>query len=142
MDVLAVEAATRHAAESIRAGSGPLLLEARTYRFRAHSMYDPELYRDKSEVEEWRKRCPIDNFAGNLRRAGIMTENDWTELEATATHQVAQAVDAAEAGACEPVEDLLKDVHTPRVPPPMASETRPEVGDGAERPQGSKLVHP
>ena len=43
-----------------REGGGPHFLELRTYRFRAHSMYDPDLYRDKAEVEEWKKRDPID----------------------------------------------------------------------------------
>ena len=59
MDVLAVEEAARSAAEHVRSGEGPFFLECRTYRFRAHSMYDPELYRDKAEVEEWKKRDPI-----------------------------------------------------------------------------------
>jgi pyruvate dehydrogenase E1 component alpha subunit len=59
MDVLAVEAATRQAVEVVRRGEGPYLLEARTYRFRAHSMYDAELYRSKDEVEQWKKRTPF-----------------------------------------------------------------------------------
>ena len=144
MDVLAVEAAACRAVEAIRAGAGPLLLEARTYRFRAHSMYDPELYRDKAEVEQWKNRCPIESFSCDLRAAGLLTEKDWTELEATATDQVSRAVEAAEAGTWEPVEDLLKDVHTPRVPSPIASETRPELGDSdrAEPSRGSQLVKP
>ncbi|HTT10377.1 MAG TPA: pyruvate dehydrogenase (acetyl-transferring) E1 component subunit alpha, partial [Burkholderiaceae bacterium] len=62
MDVVAVEAATRRAAQSVRSGAGPYLLEARTYRFRAHSMYDPELYRAKEEVELWKARDPILTF--------------------------------------------------------------------------------
>ena len=48
------------AVESIRAGGGPHFLECRTYRFRAHSMYDPELYRERSEVEQWKERDPLD----------------------------------------------------------------------------------
>ena len=59
MDVLAVEAATRAGRRSGAARQRPFLLEARTYRFRAHSMYDPELYRDKDEVEQWKQRDPI-----------------------------------------------------------------------------------
>ena len=113
MDVLAVETAARTAVDTIRAGGGPLLLEARTYRFRAHSMYDPELYRDKAEVEQWKKRCPIENFAAQLRKSGLLVEDDWKRLEASVASEVVEAVAAAEAGAWEPLEDLLKDVHTP-----------------------------
>jgi TPP-dependent pyruvate/acetoin dehydrogenase alpha subunit len=58
MDVLAVEAAARDAVSRVRTGQ-PVFLECRTYRFRAHSMFDAELYREKSEVEEWKKRDPI-----------------------------------------------------------------------------------
>ena len=78
MDVLAVEEAARTAVESIRAGGGPHFLELRTYRFRAHSMFDPELYRERTEVEEWKLRDPILRFTETLiadgrdrrRRAG------------------------------------------------------------------------
>jgi pyruvate dehydrogenase E1 component alpha subunit len=113
MDVLAVEASVLRAAESIRGGAGPFLLEARTYRYRAHSMYDPELYRDKAEVEQWRKRCPIENFTAKLRQSGLLSDDDRKRLESSVAAQVAEAVAAAEAGPWEPVEDLLKDVHTP-----------------------------
>jgi pyruvate dehydrogenase E1 component alpha subunit len=113
MDVLAVEAAVARAVASIRGGAGPFLLEARTYRYRAHSMYDAELYRDKAEVEAWKKRCPIETFAARLRESGLLTEDDWKQLEANAAAEVAEAVAAAEGGAWEPLEDLLKDVHTP-----------------------------
>src|SRR5512145_726238 len=67
MDVLAVKAAVTEAAESVRKTHTPLLLEARTYRFRAHSMYDAELYRTKEEVEEWKRRDPIVLFQRRLR---------------------------------------------------------------------------
>lgn len=112
MDVSAVEAAAVRAIEAIRGGSGPFLLEARTYRYRAHSMYDPELYRGKDEVEKWKQRCPIETFATRLRQVGMLPEDDWKRLEASVAAEVAEAVAAAEAGSWEPVEDLLKDVHT------------------------------
>ena len=115
MDVLAVEAAVVRAIEAIRGGAGPVLLEARTYRYRAHSMYDPELYRDKAEVEEWKKRCPIENFAARLRQSALLTEDDWKRLETRVAADVAEAVAAAETGPWEPVEDLLKHVHSPAV---------------------------
>jgi pyruvate dehydrogenase E1 component alpha subunit len=127
MDVLAVEAATTRAVEAIRAGGGPFLLEARTYRFRAHSMYDPELYRDKAEVEQWKKRCPVENFAATLRAAALLTEDDLKELEAGVVAQVAEAVAAAETGPWEPIEDLLKDVHTPAAGSTSRSNTLAEA---------------
>jgi pyruvate dehydrogenase E1 component alpha subunit len=113
MDVVAVEAAVRNAVAHVRAGNGPLLLEARTYRFRAHSMYDAELYRSKDEVEQWKKRDPIATFTARLRDAGQISDTEIADLEAGVAAEVAEAVAFAEAGAWEPVEDLLKDVYSP-----------------------------
>ena len=112
MDVLAVEAAARRAAETVRGGGGPRLLEARTYRFRAHSMYDPDLYRVKEEIERWKARDPIGLLTAGLRERGLLTDADLATIEASAADEVAVAVAAAEAGPWEPVEDLLKDVYT------------------------------
>jgi TPP-dependent pyruvate/acetoin dehydrogenase alpha subunit len=89
-----------------------MLLELRTYRFRAHSMYDAELYRGKDEVEEWKKRDPIATFAAKLREEGKLTDADREDTEREVVAEVAEAVAFAEAGPWEPVEDLLKDVHT------------------------------
>ena len=116
MDVLAVEAATRRAAEAVRRGDGPFLLELRTYRFRAHSMADPELYRDKREVEEWKRRDPIATFTGRLGEWGLLAEPDVASIEASVAAEVEDAVRFAEAGPWEPVEDLTKDVYTPVAP--------------------------
>jgi pyruvate dehydrogenase E1 component alpha subunit len=115
MDVLAVEAATRRAVEVVRRG-GPFLLEARTYRFRAHSMYDAELYRSKPEVEQWKTRDPILTFQTRLRDWGLLTDGDRDAIEATVAAEIGEAVGFAEAGPWEPVEDLLKDVQTPVTP--------------------------
>jgi len=112
MDVVAVEAATRRAADVVRGGDGPYLLEARTYRFRAHSMYDPELYRTKEEVEEWKGRDPIVTFAARLRAQGVLNDGDLAQIEAEVASEIEVAVSAAEDGPCEPVEDLTKDVYT------------------------------
>ena len=112
MDVLAVEAATREAVEVVRRGDGPRLLEARTYRFRAHSMYDAELYRSKEEVEQWKARDPIPVFARRLREWGLLADADLAALEKDVAAEVAEAVAFAEAGPREPVEDLTKDVYT------------------------------
>jgi pyruvate dehydrogenase E1 component alpha subunit len=112
MDVLAVEAAAQHAATAVRGGGGPHFLEFRTYRFRAHSMFDPELYRDKQEVEEWKKRDPIPAFSASLKELGLLTENDLTQIEQEVATEVAKAVDFAEAGTWEPVEDVTRYVYS------------------------------
>jgi pyruvate dehydrogenase E1 component alpha subunit len=110
MDVLAVEAAARRAAEYVRSGEGPFLLEARCYRFRAHSAYDPELYRSKEEVERWKQRDPIPAFVEVLRGAGLLDGAALERIEAEAAQEIADAVAFAEASPWEPVEDLLRDV--------------------------------
>jgi pyruvate dehydrogenase E1 component alpha subunit len=112
MDVLAVEAAARKAALAVRSGSGPHFLEFRTYRFRAHSMYDPELYRDKREVEEWKKRDPIPNFASLLKAQELLKDGDVAEIEKEVAAEIEHAVAFAEAGSWEPVEDLARFVYS------------------------------
>jgi TPP-dependent pyruvate/acetoin dehydrogenase alpha subunit len=113
MDVLAVEAAVRLAVEIVRSTSAPYLLEARTYRFRAHSMYDAELYRSKEEVERWRKRGPLEIFPRQLRSWGLLDDTEWDALERGVAAEVDAAVAEAEAAAWEPVEDLERDVLAP-----------------------------
>jgi len=117
MEVLAVEEATERAAAVVRAGAGPYFLEFRTYRFRAHSMFDAQLYRDKEEVEEWKKRDPIVTFAQRLQAAGILTEQIMARLETEVWAEVDASVTFAEAGAWEPVEDLAKYVYSERPAP-------------------------
>ena len=112
MDVLAVEAAARKAVESVRTGGGPHFLEFRTYRFRAHSMFDPELYRSRDEVEEWKRRDPVDVFRLKLTAEGILGEDAWAAMEADVAAEVDRAVAFAEAGTWEPVETLTRFVHS------------------------------
>jgi len=111
MDVVAVAAAMRSAVDAVRAGGRPFLLEARTYRFRAHSMADPELYRDKSEVAAWKARDPIATFVARCRAAGVLGDADVGRIEEEVAAELAAAVAAAEAGADEPVGDLTRDVY-------------------------------
>jgi pyruvate dehydrogenase E1 component alpha subunit len=113
MDVIAVEHAARKAAEAVRAGGGPHFLELRTYRFRAHSMYDPELYRDKAEVEQWRHRDPIEMLVGRMRDEGELPDDELAALEDQLAGQIDAAVAAARAAPAEPVEDLTKFVYSP-----------------------------
>lgn len=112
MDVLAVEAATRRAAAAVRRGDGPYFLEYRTYRFRAHSMADPELYRTREEVAHWKERDPIALFVARLRQSALLTDDDLAHIEAAAARQVAWAVDAAERSGHEPVTDLARDLYS------------------------------
>jgi len=114
MDVLAVEAAARQAADYVRGRNGPFLLELRTYRFRAHSMSDPDLYRAKQEIEEWKKRDPIVLFQSRLKDAGLLTESEVAGMEAEVGAEIEEAVRFAESSPWEPVEDLLNDVERRR----------------------------
>ena len=112
MDVVAVHEAVNGALPQVR-GGGPMFIEFRTYRFRAHSMFDAELYRDKSEVEQWKTRGPIHTFSARLKAQGSLSEDEFLALDARAQAEVEASVAFAEAGTWEPVEDLLRDVLTP-----------------------------
>lgn len=112
MDVLEVAKATKEAIEFIRKTSRPYLLEFRTYRFRAHSMYDPELYRKKDEVEEWKKRCPIAIFEKRLNEEDILNVSQLSDIENKVAAEINEAVAFAEEGELEPLEDLKKYVYT------------------------------
>jgi len=116
MDVLAVEEGSRRAVDAIRGGAGPHLLELRTYRFRAHSMYDPERYREKVEVAQWVERDPIDRLRTSLQHSGALSAQNWRDLQSEVDAEVQQAVDFAEAGTLEPVENLTRYVYSDHVP--------------------------
>ena len=115
MDVLAVEQAAREAVEHARSGQGPMLLEMRTYRLRAHSMFDAQLYRDKAEVEEWRARGPLTTLTTRLKAQGLLTEDDFQSLLREADAEVAAAVEFAAAAEWEPVSDLARHVYAEEV---------------------------
>ena len=114
MDVLAVREAAAQAVAEVRAGGGPQFIEFRTYRFRAHSMFDAELYRSKAEVEKWKERCPIRLFSERLRAEGMLDDAALAAIEAQVADEIGAAVAYAEAGNWEPVEDLTRDVYPPR----------------------------
>ncbi|MEU8246489.1 pyruvate dehydrogenase (acetyl-transferring) E1 component subunit alpha [Nonomuraea sp. NPDC048916] len=116
MDAPAVAQAAARATESIRAGAGPHFLELRTYRFRAHSMYDPERYRDKAEVERWKKRDPIDTLIARMTAAQELTGDDLAMLEKEIVEEIDRAVAFAEQAPIEPVEDLTRFVYS-EIPP-------------------------
>jgi pyruvate dehydrogenase E1 component alpha subunit len=116
MDVLAVEDAARRAALAVRAGGGPCFLEFRTYRFRPHSAFDPELYRSKQEVEEWKKRDPIATFTAQLRARQLLDDAALAALEDEVAREMAEATAFADAGHLEAVEDLMRFVYSERRP--------------------------
>jgi len=116
MDVIAVHDAALAAAAHVRSGAGPYFVEFQTYRYRAHSMFDPDLYRDKAEVEAWKTRGPIHNLSNRLKAEGRLTEEQFLAIDAEAQREVEAAVTFAEAGSWEPVESLLRDVHTEPAP--------------------------
>jgi 2-oxoisovalerate dehydrogenase E1 component len=126
MDVVAVEAAARRALGRMRETGEPYFLECRTYRFRAHSMFDAQLYRDKAEIEEWRKKGPIVRFQGWLESSGLIDEADIAAIENEVRAEIDTAAAFAEAGTWEPVEELTEHVYAsarPTQPPPPVATT-------------------
>ena len=111
MDVLAVSDAAEKAVAAVREGR-PYLLECRTYRFRAHSMFDAELYRSKEEVAEWKKRDPIPMFFQQMKTAAVLDDADYEAVEKEVAQEVDDSVAFAEAGTWEPVGDLTRFVHS------------------------------
>lgn len=116
MDVVATNAAAMRAVARIREGGGPSFMECRTYRFRAHSMFDPQLYRAKAEIEEWKKRDPIPRLSMWMNSAGLLHPHDLDTIERSVAAEVNAAVAFAEAGQWEPVEQLTKDVYAGATP--------------------------
>lgn len=124
MDVVAVEAAAAKALAAIRETGEPQFLECRTYRFRAHSMFDAQLYREKSEVAEWRAKGPILRFQSWLLDNNLLRAEEVAELQSQAEAEVAAAVTFADSGGWEPVETLTRHVLGPQTtsgPAPVPS---------------------
>jgi pyruvate dehydrogenase E1 component alpha subunit len=113
MDVRAVAETARRAVDAVRAGGGPHFLEARTFRFRAHSMFDPERYREKSEVEAWKAHDPIQSLRDRMTAEGVVTDADVEAMEAEISAIVDDAAEFAQASPLEDVADLDLFVHTP-----------------------------
>ena len=115
MDVMKVAEAAQEAAEEIRSGLGPVFLECLTYRFRAHSMFDAELYREKEEVQQWKKKGPLVMFRKKLEEAGLWETIDDMAIEKEVDDIVNDAVAFAENGTLEPLEELEKFVYSEEV---------------------------
>jgi pyruvate dehydrogenase E1 component beta subunit/2-oxoisovalerate dehydrogenase E1 component len=122
MSVIQVEAAARKALDATRAGEGPRLIECDTYRFRAHSLFDPQLYRDQAEVEEWKKKDPINRLAAWMEQTSLIHKDERDAMEASIAEEVEQAVQFAEAADWEHEDSLFEHLSlplpTPLAPPP------------------------
>ena len=112
MDVMKVFDAAHKAIESVRAGNGPSLLEVTTYRFRGHSMGDPERYRKQEEVKKWEESDPIGIYRKYLTENKIANDKSLDEIEAQILGEVDKAVEFAEASPEPTMEDLYKDVYS------------------------------
>ena len=131
MNVVEVEAETRKAIERIRETNSPMFLECRTYRFRAHSMFDAQLYREKAEVEAWREHGPITRFQNWLLENKLIGQEDIDHIEDEVEAEIKDAVAFAEQADWEPVETLCAHVTAEERPnppsPPRSSESTSEI---------------
>ena len=112
MDLLDVMTKVQKAVAYIRETGKPYFLVCYTYRFRAHSMFDAELYREKSEVEEWKKKDPIPQFKAFLLKEKLINEKEIEAMEAEVEREVQEAIDFAENGTWEKVEELDRFVYS------------------------------
>lgn len=105
-DVLAVRDAMREAADYARTQHEPSIVEAISYRFRGHSVVDPDRYRNEEEVRQGRAQDPIPAFANRLLKAGLINEQDLQAIEEQVLQEVADAVAFAEASPFPPLDGL------------------------------------
>jgi pyruvate dehydrogenase E1 component alpha subunit len=111
MDVIATYETVCRAIARVREERSPLLVEAVTYRFRGHSMADPEEYRTKEQVAEWRERDPIPGFAGRLQREGLLRDGDLEAIDRAVVERIDKAVAFADASPFPPPESLYDHVY-------------------------------
>jgi pyruvate dehydrogenase E1 component alpha subunit len=113
MDVVDTFEVTREALRIAREERRPVLIEAMTYRFRGHSMADPEEYRTKEQVAEWRQRDPLVTFGDRLVQEGVVTEEEREQWDAEANRRVDEAVAFADASPEPAPESLYDDIYVP-----------------------------
>jgi pyruvate dehydrogenase E1 component alpha subunit len=111
MDVMKVYEAAKEAIDCVRSESQPYLLEVITYRYRGHSMGDPERYRKQEEVKQWQENDPIGIFRKHLIEKKVATAKALDEIEARVEEEVNQAVEFAESSPEPALEDLFKDIY-------------------------------
>ncbi len=110
-DLDEVNEATLAALERARAGEGPTLLEAITYRYLGHSKSDANLYRTREEISSWRKKDPIERFAAVLEGEGSLQEGEWQQLDEQVKEQIEEAFERAEREPDPEPESALEDVY-------------------------------
>ncbi len=111
MDLMEVREATSEALSRVRAGYGPVFLEAMTYRYRGHSMADPVNYREMSEVEEWRINDPIDRFKAMALGEGLITTGELEDIASQVSDEIDEAVKFARESPFPELDDLYKNVY-------------------------------
>ncbi|HEY5715612.1 MAG TPA: pyruvate dehydrogenase (acetyl-transferring) E1 component subunit alpha [Psychromonas sp.] len=111
MNVIDVEAAAKLACTAIRNGAGPHFMECQTYRFRGHSMFDTQLYRNSDEIEQWKKKGPVLLLSQWLKENHQIEPEELQAIEIAVEKEIDEAVRSADAAEIEPVESLLKHVY-------------------------------
>jgi pyruvate dehydrogenase E1 component alpha subunit len=111
MDVLAVRESVAEGVRLAREERRPTLIEAFTYRYRGHSAADPEVYRERDEVDEWRQKDPIESFARRCIDAGVLGERELQEVRDKAEATVLAAVEFAEASDEPPLDTLYENLY-------------------------------
>ena len=111
MDLIAVRDATTDSLSRIRSGSGPVFLEAMTYRFRGHSVADPSAYRDRAEVEEWRLKDPIKSFQLLSLEEGLITQEEVAIIDGEVGSAIEEAVRFAEESPAPDLDTLHDHVY-------------------------------
>jgi hypothetical protein len=141
MDVTAVRESVAEGVRLAREERRPTLIEAFTYRYRGHSAADPEVYREREEVDEWRQKDPIESFARRCIEAGVLGERELQEVRDKAERAVLAAVEFAEASEEPPLDTLYENLYVldsdawyavdERSPEPHRGEHESEMPDAA-----------
>ena len=111
MDVIAVKETTKEVIDKVRKGNGPALIEATTFRFQGHSMADPAKYRESSEVDEWRKKDPLESFPEYIISKNIASKDEINDVKKSVENEMDAAVKFATESNEPDLESLSKDVY-------------------------------
>jgi hypothetical protein len=144
MDVLDVHSVVTGALKSAREERKPQLVEAVTYRYRGHSMADPEEYRSKEEVEEWRERDPIKAFSDRLVSEGVLSEDDVKEFDDKAIEVVDEATKFADNSPFPDLDSLYDDIYVFNEDVPAwwtVDERSPEPHRGEREREAGEVPH-
>ncbi len=123
-DVLAVHGAARRAVDRARSGGGPTLIESLTYRMKGHAEHDAQAYVPKEELEEWRRRDPLERYARALVESAAATADELSAVDRAVSEEVDREVEAAEKSPLPTPDDALKNVYAPRLPEDEPAEVR------------------